>query len=215
MTGSPEQFIFVVDDESKVCEAIRETLEESGAKVTCFARATECLERLRCRRCDLLITDLRMPEMDGIELLTNARAIAPWLPVLMITGYGDIPTAVQAVKAGVVDFIEKPLAKDDFLRKVKSILQDNPSAGASVAAPLTPRETRVLELIIEGKTNQEIADLLHRSIRTIEVHRSRVMNKLDAENLIDLLKRAAAIGLVDLPAKQEPDYITRNCENHP
>ena len=205
MTGSLEQLIFVVDDEPKVCEAIRETLEESGAKVTCFARAAECLERLRCQRCDLLITDLRMPEMDGIELLTNARAIAPLLPVLMITGYGDIPTAVQAVKAGAVDFIEKPLAKDDFLRKVKSILQDSHSAGASVAAPLTPRETRVLELIIEGKTNQEIADLLHRSIRTIEVHRSRVMNKLGAENLIDLLKRAAVIGLVDLQAKQEPD----------
>ncbi|MHC4227070.1 MAG: LuxR C-terminal-related transcriptional regulator [Planctomycetota bacterium] len=84
-------------------------------------------------------------------------------------------------------------------------MQDSPSAGASVAAPLTSRETRVLELIVEGKTNQEIADLLHRSIRTIEVHRSRVMKKLGAENPIDLLKRAAAIGLVDLPAKQEPN----------
>lgn len=214
MTGSPEQFIFVVDDEPKVCEAIRETLEESGAKVTCFARAAECLERLRRQRCDLLITDLKMPEMDGIELLTNARAIAPSLPVLMITGYGDIPTAVQAVKAGAVDFVEKPLAKYDFIEKVKSILQDSPSAGASAETPLTRRETRVLELIIEGKTNQEIADLLHRSIRTIEVHRSRVMKKLSAENSIELVKRAAAMGLVDLPAKQEPDQTTQNSENH-
>ena len=215
MTGSPEQSIFIVDDEPKVCEVICETLEKSGAKVSCFSRAAECLEQLRSQRCDLLITDLKMPEMDGIELLMNARVIAPWLPVLMITGYGDIPTAVKAVKAGAVDFIEKPLSKDDFLRKVRSILQDNPSPDARAGAPLTPRETRVLELVIAGKTNKEIANLLHRSIRTIEVHRSRVMGKLGVDNLVDLVKRAAIMGLVDLPAKQEPNQIAGNSENHP
>ena len=205
MSIESKQSVFVVDDEPGVCEAIRETLEAPDIKVTCFNSGVECIGQLRRHKCDLLITDLKMPQMDGVELLTKARTIAPWLPVLMITGYGDIPTAVKAVKAGVVDFIEKPLVKKSFVRQVKSLLQESVNLNAHVGTPLTRGETRVLKLIVEGGSNKDIANLLHRSVRTVEVHRSRVMEKLGVENIIDLVKRAATMGLIDLPTGQTPD----------
>ncbi len=207
-----EQFVFIVDDEPKVCEAICDTLEKAGVKVATFGSAAECIEHLRDQKCDLLITDLKMPQMDGVELLTQARMITPWLPVLIITGYGDIPTAVKAVRAGAVDFIEKPLSKDDFVRQVEAILAKSGRINPSLGVPLTRSEKRVLQLIVDGRSNKEIADLLHRSIRTIEVHRSRLMRKIGAENLVDLLKRAATMGLVDLPTGQRRPEIAHEPE---
>lgn len=203
-----EQNVFIVDNEQKVCDAIFQTLKGPGINVTCFNNATDCLEQLRKSKCDLLITDLKMPHMDGLELLTKAKSFAPWLPVLVITGYGDIPIAVKTVKAGAVDFIEKPLIKKDFLRQVNNLLEENKKRNAHLGTPLTKGESRVLQLIVNGKTNKQIADILHRSVRTIEVHRSRIMDKLGAENLIDLLKRAASMGLFDLPT--EPDQGTKS-----
>ncbi len=210
-----EQTVFVVDDEPRVREVICETLEQSGIRVSCFSNAVECIEQLRRQKCHLLITDLRMPRMDGVELVTNARVIAPWLPVLMVTGYGDIPTAVKAVKAGVVDFIEKPLAKEEFLGRVKSLLAKSARDDESLGTPLTRRETRVMKLIIDGKSNKEIANLLHRSVRTVEVHRSRVMEKLGVTNLVDLIKRTAAMGLVDLASEQPQERTGRDRDNRP
>ena len=146
------------------------------------------------QKCDLLITDLRMPEMDCIELLRRTRLIAPWVPVLIITGYGDVPTAVEAIKAGAADFIEKPLDKRSFVLKVKSLLPENGNH-KHLGEPLTQTEQRVLKLVLGGKSNKEIANLLKRSKRTIEVHRARVMRKLGAESLVDLVKLTATMGL--------------------
>ncbi|MHC4424489.1 MAG: response regulator transcription factor [Planctomycetota bacterium] len=193
-----DQHIFVVDDEPKVCQIICETLENAGAQVSCFVRAAECLEQLHSQRCDLLITDLRMPGIDGVELLKGARGLTPWLPVLIITGYGDVRTAVKAMKAGAVDFIEKPLVKNDFVQKVKSILQRSASADAFLGKSLTRTEKRVLRLVVDGKSNTEIANLLHRSKRTIEVHRAHLMEKLGVDNIVDLVKRVAVMKLIDL-----------------
>jgi len=153
-----------------------------------------------------------MPEMDGMELLTKARRLAPWLPILVITGYGDIPMAVAAIKAGAVDFIEKPLDKKSFLWKVKSILQQSTVDDSYRGKSLTESEMRVLKLIISGKSNKEIAYILHRSIRTIEVHRGHLMHKLDVDNVVDLVKRAAMMGLVELPAKQKRDNANQDAE---
>jgi FixJ family two-component response regulator len=190
------QVIFV-DDEPKIRKVVSETLEEFGLKVSCFARAADCLQQLNPIMCDLLIADVKMPEMDGIELLTKIKRVAPWLPVLLITGYGDIPMAVRAVKAGAADFIEKPLDKESFLNKVKSILHRSPlNDPYIIRRPLTRTETVILKLISRGKTNKEIAILLNRSIRTIEVHRGRIFRKFGVYNLADLLKRAAVMGLI-------------------
>ncbi|MGB2862022.1 MAG: response regulator [Sedimentisphaerales bacterium] len=200
-----EKHIFFLDDEPTVREVVRETLEDSNFKVSCFGSPIECLAQLRSQKCHLLITDLKMPEKDGIELLTDVKHLAPWVPVLMITGYGDIPTAVKAMKAGAVDFIEKPLGKKNFVRKIKSILKKNVATHPDLGASLTRNETKILQLIIDGKSNKEIAVMLHRSARTIEVHRAHAMHKLGVDNLVDLVKRVASMGLVDLEEKQPPD----------
>ena len=198
MADIAEQHIFFLDDEPAIREVVRETLEDSNFKVSCFGSPTECLAQLRSKKCHLLITDLKMPEKDGIELLMDVKHLAPWVPVLMITGYGDIPTAVKAMKAGAVDFIEKPLDKKNFVRKIRSVLEDNVSTHPDLGTSLTRTEKRVLQLVIDGKCNKEIANLLHRSARTIEVHRAHLMHKLGVDNLVDLVKRVAVMGLIDL-----------------
>ena len=205
MTNIVEKHIFFLDDEPTIREVVRETLEESDFKVSCFGSPIECLAQLRSKKCDLLITDLKMPEKDGIELLVDVKHLAPWVPVLMITGYGDIPTAVKAMKAGAADFIEKPLDKKNFVRKIRSVLHKNVATHPDLGDSLTRNETRVLQLIIDGKSNKEIGNLLHRSSRTIEVHRAHIMHKLGVDNLIDLVKRVASMGLVDLGQIQLPD----------
>lgn len=202
MSDFAQQHVFVVDDEVKVLEAVGETLAGLGVEVTCFVSPIKCLENMRRERCDLLVTDLKMSEMDGIELLANAKRRTPWVPVLVVTGYGDVPSAVRAMKAGAVDFIEKPLDKRSLLRIVKSILAESDVVKTSVGKPLTAVQAKVLGLVIDGKSNRQIADLLKRSVRTIEVHRAHVMDKLGVGSVIDLVKRAASLGLVDLTARQ-------------
>jgi len=184
------QHIFLVDDEPRVLKAIAHTLKPSEYQVSCFGNPVECLEQMRIQRCDLLITDVKMPDMDGIELLTKAKRIVPQLIVLVITGYADIPMAIRAIKTGAVDFIEKPLDKNTFLQKVKSALEEGREIDPLVGQSLTRAEEEILELIIAGKGNKEIAYLLHRSVRTIEWHRNRIMRKLNVDNIVDLVKTA-------------------------
>ncbi len=206
-----EQCIFIVDDDAGVCRVIHETLSDSGAKVSSFTDASVCLDHLRARRCDLLIADLRMPEMDGLELLKRARMLVPELPVLMITGYGDVPSAVEAMKSGAVDFIEKPLVKGDFLREVRSLLEQNTLAESNHG--LTRTETRVLMLILAGRSNKQIATVLNRSKRTVETHRAHVMEKLGVDSLVDLVKVSARMGLVDLPTDRGRDETPHASES--
>ena len=195
--------IFFIDDELEVREAVTETLQQSDYEVSHFANGAGCLEELYSKKCDLLITDLKMPEMDGIDLLIEVKRLAPWIPVLVITGYGDIPTAVRAVKAGAKDFIEKPLNRESFLSKISTILSESASEPLLINVPLTKSERKILKMVIDGKSNKEIAVLLHRSIRTVEVHRARLMHKLKADNLVELVKRAVTIGLIELPVKKK------------
>jgi len=140
MTNKTKQHIFFVDDEPKIWKAVCRTLEQLGAKVSCFERATDCLEQLRKRRCDLLITDVKMPEMDGLELLAKVKRMLPKLPVLVITGYGDIPMAVKALKKGASDFIEKPFNRQSFLAAVESALKRKAAVEARALKLLTRAE---------------------------------------------------------------------------
>jgi two-component system response regulator TtrR len=213
MANIVEKHIFFLDDEPTICEVVRETLEDSNFKVSCFDNPIECLARLRSKKCDLLITDLKMPEKDGIELVMDVQHLAPWVPVLMITGYGDIPTAVKAMKAGAVDFIEKPLDKKNFVQKIKSILKENVFTRPDLGISMTRIEKIILQLVIDGKSNKEIANVLHRSARTIEVHRAHLMHKLGVNNLIDLVKRIAGMGLIDLEEKPEQYEDKPDSEN--
>ena len=197
-----EQHVFIVDDEPKVLEVVCETLGSLGIRISCFSSASTCLEQLQSQRCDLLIADLKMPEMDGIELIKRAKLFVPWLPVLVITGYGSVPVAVEAMQSGAVDIAEKPLVKPDFLRKIKAMLQQSEDPNTWMGDSLTRREIELLLLILDGKTNREMATVLKCSRRTVEIHRANLMKKFGVKNVVGLVKRAVAMGLVDLPAKQ-------------
>ncbi|MHC4172249.1 MAG: response regulator transcription factor [Planctomycetota bacterium] len=198
MTDRVKQHIFFVDDEPRVRKVVDKTLKRLGTKVSCFASARDCLEQLRSQRCDLLITDVKMPEMSGIELLTEVKRFIPWLPVLLVTGYGDIPMAVKVLKMGALNFLEKPLEMQSFLSAVESALDGTAAFEPPVGKKFTKTEMRVLRLILDGKSNRETAYILHRSVKTIEFHRNRIMHKFGVDNVVDLIRRAAALGMVDL-----------------
>ncbi len=197
--------IFFVDDEPAVRLVVRKTLERVGANVTCFGCADDCLACLESAQCDLLITDVKMPGKDGIELLRAVKTRVPWLPVLVVTGFGDVPMAVKALKLGAADFVEKPLDREAFLKTVQTLLAQANPATSGLDHTLTKTEMRILHLILEGKNNREIASTLHRSPRTVEVHRSHVMRKMGASNIVELLRRAAMMGLFDMDGPTGPD----------
>jgi FixJ family two-component response regulator len=196
------QHIFVVDDEPAVCRSVSQTLQRSGYTVSCFTDAAHCLRQIQVQSCDLLITDVKMPGIDGIELVRRVKCIVPWLPILVITGFGDIQMAVKAVKAGALEFIEKPLQKQSLLEAVQSALKLQDPKNLLKGKSLSKKESVILRLILQGSSNKEIAQILHRSIRTIEDHRRHIMRKLGVESVVDLVKRAAAMGLTKTPETQ-------------
>lgn len=200
MKGMKTARVVFVDDEPNVCASVRKTLQRVGADVRCFSNARDCLQHLATARCDLLITDVRMPDRDGMDLLAEVKERLPWIPVLLVTGYADVPLAVQAVKAGAADFVAKPLDRDLFLRTVQRLIEQNARPAAFLEESLTRAERRILYHVLEGRNNREIAAALHRSPRTIEVHRRHLMQKLGAANIIELLQRAADLGLIGLGA---------------
>jgi len=188
--------VVFVDDELKVCSVVHKTLEREGLSVQCFQCTQDCLKHLAAHRCNLLVTDVRMPGQDGLDLLREVKKRLPWIPVLIVTGYGDVPLAVQALKAGAADFVEKPLDREAFLQTVEQLLERNAGPTAVLEESLTKTERRILYLVLDGKSNREIADALNRSPRTIEAHRSHLMQKLDACNITELLRRVAELGLL-------------------
>ena len=197
-TATKQACIFFVDDEVGIRKIIRLTLEEElPCYVTCFDNAINCLEALKDeqRRCSLLISDIKMPGMDGLTLLTKVRQLRPLLPILIITGHGDVPMAVKALKTGALDFIEKPLDEHVLLSAVEKALKQSANTEEHSGKPVTDSETRILQLIAEGKSNSEMAAFLHRSIRTVERHRYHLMRKLNVSSPSELTKVALALGL--------------------
>jgi len=190
--------VFFVDDDAEIRKLISEELKGINCKVSCFANAAECIEQLSKRNCNLLITDVKMPGMDGMTLLSKVRRVAPWLSVIVITGFGDIPMSVKAIKSGAVDFIEKPLDRRAFLHKVKTILKRDDFVDAPIGQILTKTEKKVLKLVLEGKGNKEISYILDRAMRTVERHRRNIMRKFGAYNVVELIKKAAIIKLDDI-----------------
>ena len=190
--------VFFVDDDPKIRSVVAEALNDLECKVSCFARAADCLEQLPEQNCNLLITDVKMPGMDGLTLLDWVKRVAPWIPVLVVTGFGDIPMSVRALKLGAEDFVEKPLGRKDFLHKVQTILRQNDFNDLPAGQTLTKTEKRVLKLILDGKGNKQIAYILQRALRTVERHRSSIMHKFGVDNVVDLVRKATFINLDDV-----------------
>ena len=191
MANTGQYRIYFVDDDPGICQEVSEFLGNAGYEVICFASPFDCLKQLVSQGCDLLIADYRIPEINGLELMRKARHILPWLPVLIITGYGDIQLAVTAIKDGAVDFLEKPLDTESFIRKIEMIIEKNHDSIKLINGSLTPMEKKVLRFVILGKNNNETAQMLNRSRRTIETHRANIMRKFGVNNVVDLYRHTS------------------------
>jgi two-component system, LuxR family, response regulator FixJ len=196
-----ESVVFVVDDDGAVRDSLTLLLKLSGYAVEAYDSATRFLAEAKPSTRDCLIADIRMPEMDGLELQQELIRRQSALPVIVVTGHGDIPLAVQAMKAGAVDFLEKPFAREVMLAAVRRALErKTQSAVSDVAqdeigrrlAQLTEREREVYDRVVAGKQSKVIAHELGTSPRTIEIHRARMMQKMQARNLQDLVRMAIA-----------------------
>jgi two-component system, LuxR family, response regulator FixJ len=200
----PEPIVFVVDDDDAVRDSLSLLLETSGHRVRAFASAQNLLDALTPEARGCIIADVRMPGMDGLELQERLAARRIGLPVIIMTGHGDVPIAVRAMKAGAVDFIEKPFAEEPLLETVRLALvqseRDRRRSGEPSAeerlAQLTTREREVLEAMVAGHPNKVIAHLLQISPRTVEIHRARVMEKTGARSLSHLVRLALQAGVV-------------------
>src|SRR5215510_7332582 len=196
--------IFVVDDDEAVRDSLALLLEAVGLKVEAFPGGAEVLARCGETRPACVITDVRMPGMDGLELQQRLSKLHADVPVIVITGHGDVPLAVRAMKAGAVDFIEKPFASDIILESLAAACsrltaptEQDPTqvAAASKLSLLSPREREVLDGLLAGLPNKSIAYDLEISPRTVEIHRARVMDKMGARSLSELIRLALAAGV--------------------
>jgi FixJ family two-component response regulator len=191
--------IYVVDDDEAVRDSLQWLLEGKNYRVRCFDSAESFLSRYDARKVGCLIVDIRMNGMTGLELQSHLIENHSPLPIVFITGHGDVPMAVDTMKKGAMDFIQKPfneeqlvLLVDRMLEQANSAFAEHQSAASrdALMARLTLRETQVLERIVAGRLNKQIADDLGISIKTVEAHRANIMEKLSANTVADLLKIA-------------------------
>jgi two-component system, LuxR family, response regulator FixJ len=189
--------VHIVDDDEAVRQSLAFLLGSAGLAVRLYDSATAFLAGLSGVKGGCLITDLRMPGMTGLELLHALRAKACGLPAIVITGHGDVPLAVEAMKAGAIDFIEKPFDEEEILNAVHVALErggegdgGDGSAIAARLASLSERERQVLEGLIAGQPNKTIAYDLGISPRTVEVYRANLMTKMEARSLSELIRMA-------------------------
>jgi len=187
--------VFLVDDDPDVRRSIATLLEDAELNVHCFPNAVDCLAQVQEQDCDLVIADLSMRGMCGLTLLKRLKRVAPWVPVMLLTGFADIAACVRAIKLGAVDFVEKPFGSKEFLHKVKTVLTQDSFADSPASGPLSKIDRQVLTLLLMGRANTEIAYVLGRSLRTIERHRSSVYRKFKVDNIVDLVKKAAHLEL--------------------
>jgi len=192
-----DQRVYIVDDDEAMRDSLAWLLESQGFAVDPYASAEDFLAAFRDGMTGCVVLDVRMPGMSGLEMYEKLNARHCTLPVIFITGHGDVPMAVSALKKGAVDFIEKPFGDKDMLRLVEQCLaldRDNReknrayAAAARRQASLTERELEVMNLIIDGKLNKQIADVLNISIKTVEVHRARIMDKMAVRTVAELVQ---------------------------
>lgn len=199
-----EPMVFVVDDSPSVRRALARLLQSVGLKVEVFSSARQFLDHDLPATASCVVLDVRMPRMSGLDLQKEMAARELAIPIVFITGHGDIDMAVQAMKDGAVDFLPKPFNDQDLIDAINRALdrhQALPAEQAEVAMiqarvnRLTPREHQVMELVITGMLNKQIAAELGTVEKTIKVHRGRVMEKTECESVAELVKLAARIGI--------------------
>ena len=191
--------VYVVDDDEGVRDSLQWLLEGKDYRVRCFDSAENFLSRYDPKEVACLIVDIRMGGMSGLELQEKLIEKNSPLPIVFITGHGDVPMAVDTMKKGAMDFIQKPFKEEELLPLVEQMLEKAKAAFAghqqaasrdALMSKLTSREAQVLERIVAGRLNKQIADDLGISIKTVEAHRANIMEKLNANTVADLLKIA-------------------------
>jgi FixJ family two-component response regulator len=196
--------VFLVDDEPELRQALTRLLKAEGLDVESFGSAQEFLDRVTEETAGCLLLDLAMPGLDGLEVQERVAATGAKLGIVFLTGHGDIPTSVRAVRAGALDFLTKPVRRDDLLRAVHAALAQASEQRAAAAAnadlrgryaQLTPREREVFTHVIAGKLNKVIAADLGTTEQTIKVHRARVMEKLAIDSVAGLVRAAQQLGV--------------------
>lgn len=201
----------IVDDDSAVRDALQWLLQSRGVPSQTWNTASEFLEISNRRMCGCLLLDVRMPVMSGIELFSRLRAKHCNLPVIFLTGHGDVPMAVKALKDGAFDFVEKPYDDNALVDKVLAAIaydlqrcarENSALSLAQNLANLTQREHEVMERILAGKLNKVIADELGIAMRTVEVHRSRIFEKMKVRSAVEL---SQLLGHLKTEQKTSPD----------
>jgi FixJ family two-component response regulator len=191
--------VYVVDDDEAVRDSLQWLLEGKDYRVRCFDSAESFLSRYDSREVACLIVDIRMGGMTGLELQSRLIESRSPLPIVFITGHGDVPMAVDTMKKGAMDFIQKPFKEEQLVGLVERMLEHAKSTFSehqqsasreALLSKLTLRESQVLERIVAGRLNKQIADDLGISIKTVEAHRANIMEKLNANTVADLLKTA-------------------------
>jgi two-component system response regulator FixJ len=189
--------VFVVDDDPGVLDSMALLLRSVGLEAATYESANEFLGDYDPERPGCLVLDVRMPGMSGLQLQELLQARGSTLPIIFVTAHGDVPMAVRAVKAGAVDFIQKPFRDQELIDKIQRALKENERLRREFSqhdeilgrlAKLTPREKEVMDLVIEGKANKVVAQKLGLSQRTVEIHRARVMEKMEAGSVAELVR---------------------------
>ncbi len=202
----PDSVIYIIDDDEAVRQSLEFLLKTAGLKAQAFESARAFFEVLPQVSFGCVITDVRMPEITGIDLLKKVKEVNPDLPVIVITGHGDIALAVEAMKIGAMDFLEKPFDDDQLLASVRTALDreaDVARRHAELAdihqklAALSNRERQVLEGLVVGNPNKTIAFDLGISPRTVEIYRANLMTKMAANSLSDLVRMAMTAGILE------------------
>ncbi len=194
-----DQIVHVIDDDDAVRSSLAFVLDSAGLTARTYDSAIRFLETSGAEVSGCVVTDVRMPDLSGLELVRRMRGMGIGIPVIVMTGHGDVSLAVEAMKEGVIDFLEKPFDDEVFLRAVRQALNSGLRTAhedadkrrfQAMLATLSPRETEVLHGVVEGKSNKEIARDLGISPRTIEVYRAHVMSKTGSASLSELVRIA-------------------------
>lgn len=203
--SQPAPTVVVVDDDPSVLKGLSRLLRSSGLNPVAFASANEFLARHDPREADCLVLDVAMPGMDGLELQQALIAKGSETPIIFLTGHGDIPMSVRAIKHGAIDFLIKPVNDEDLLKAIHAAIETNRVNRKAHAelddvrqrlATLTPREREVLEHVITGQLNKQIAGDLGTVEQTIKVHRGRMMEKMKVKSVAELVHLAERVGLL-------------------
>ena len=195
--GSPSPTVYVVDDDQAVCTSLRLLLKSAGLATQSMSSAAEFLAAYQPGQHGCLVLDVRMPGMNGLELQQELNVRGATIPVIFVTGHGDVPMAVEAMQHGAFDFLQKPFRDQELIDRIQRALARDASMYAALREhehirerlrSLTPRERQVLQLMTEGKPNKVMAHELGVSQRTVEIHRARVMEKSGASSLAQLVR---------------------------